>query len=279
MRLTATERKTGTLSKKRLAEAVRTFRDSGILLIENAYDLDFIQEVRDAYDAALEKHLDSMGGLDTLEGKTFGKNHIGFFPPLFPPIGDVRIAAHPIAVQLMTELLGKDLQCSFYHTNTACPGSGLQPVHRDSPPLFGTEMQCAHPVTALVLNIPLCDFNEENGSTEVWPGTHLIVDSDPEEGRQLEARVAHLPSIRFNMKVGSFALRDLRVWHRGMPNRARYARTMFALVYMRGWLSYRPINIPQSVWESWSEEARHIFRRNKVVEDAEHNPMTWADYS
>ena len=28
----------------------------------------------------------------------------------------------------------------------------------------------------MIIHIPLVDFTEENGSTEVWPGTHLITD-------------------------------------------------------------------------------------------------------
>ncbi len=275
MKLTNYELELGALPPDRAAEALRTFKDTGLLLLENAYSKAFIAEVRAAYDRELELHLQSLGGLEALEGKTFGKNHIGFFPPMVAPLADVRIAAHPIVVQLLTALLGGDLQCSFYHTNTACPGSEMQPIHRDTQPLFGTELGVPHPVTAIVLNIPLCDFTEENGSTEVWPGTHLIVDETPEQAKMLEARAAHLPSLRLNCSVGSLLLRDLRCWHRGMPNRAGYPRTMTAIVYERGWLSIKLTRIPQSTWDSWPESARHIFRKNLVVPDAEYRPSTW----
>jgi hypothetical protein len=62
-----------------------------------------------------------------------------------------------------------------------------------------------------------------------------------------------------------------------MPNNADYPRTMFALVYQRSWLAYHPISIPRSTWDSWSETAQHIFRRNTIVEDAEHTPITWEE--
>lgn len=277
MRITIREREEGRLSEERLAQAVRTFRDAGVVVLEDVYDPEFIAEVRAACETELDRYIAARGGLDALEGKTFGKHHIGFFPPLTLPLADPRIAAPPLAVQIMTALLGPDLQCSFYHTNTALPGSGMQSVHRDSGSLFGVEMSLPHPVTALVLNIPLCDFTEENGSTEYWPGTHLIVDTAPEEAKALEARAEIMASRRLNMPVGSFALRDLRVWHRGMPNAADYPRTMFAIVYQRGWLASRPITIPQSTWKAWPETARHIFRRNTVVPDEEHRPLTWEE--
>lgn len=275
--LTDEEREAGTLSPERLAEALCAFRDTGAVVIENAYTADFIAEVRAACDRELERYLDARGGLDALEGKTFGKNHIGFFPELYPPISDARIAAPPVATQLLTELLGGDFFSCFYHTNTACPGSGIQPVHRDSPPLFGRESGVPHPTAQVVLNIPLVDFTEENGSTEYWPGTHLVVDKTAEEGKRLEERAVGYPSVRMNLPVGSFALRDLRAWHRGMPNRADYSRTMFAIVYLRSWLAATPMRIPQSTWEAWPETVRHIYRKNRVVEDAEYRPMLWED--
>jgi ectoine hydroxylase-related dioxygenase (phytanoyl-CoA dioxygenase family) len=277
MRLTDEERNTGSLTPERADEALRVFRDTGVVVLENAYEPDFIATVRDAYDRELERYLAGKGGLDALDGKTFGKNHIGFFPALHPPISDVALAAPPVAVPLLTTILGSDFHSCFYHTNTACPGSGIQPVHRDSPPLFGTELGVPHPTAQVVLNIPLCDFTEENGSTEYWPGTHLIVDKTPQDSKRLEERAANYPSVRMNLPLGSLALRDLRAWHRGMPNRADYPRTMFAIVFLRGWLTAVPMQIPRSTWEAWPENVQRIYRKNTIVDDADYRPMVWED--
>lgn len=275
--LTEDEKATGSLDEERLAAAVRIFRDMGIVVVANAYDTEFLAEVRTEYDKVLEEYLEARGGLDALDGKTFGKNHIGFFPSLFLPIGDARIAAPPIGVQIMEQVLGKDLHCSFYHTNTACPGSGIQPVHRDTGLLFGSDFPVATPTYSLVLNVPLCDFTEENGSTEYWPGSHLMVDHHAEDSKLAIERSSHLPSVRLNMPFGSFALRDLRAWHRGMPNNADYSRTMFALVFHRSFMSAKPVTIPRTTWDSWSDAAKHIYRRNQVVEDDQHNALTWEE--
>lgn len=261
------ERAAGALAPETLRRAARAFRDVGYVVLEDVYEPDFLNDVREAYETLLEAYLEGRGGLDALDGKTFGKNHVGFHPPLVPPLADTRIVAHPIAVQLMRELLGDGFQCGFFNTNTAMPGSGIQPVHSDTRPLFGAELSVPHPVTTLVVNIPLCDFTLENGSTEVWPGTHLI--TDPEEVGKLEERAKEIPSVRTHLRRGSLALRDMRMWHRGMPNEADYPRTMFALVYARGFIRTGSLDIPRSTWESWNEEARQIFRHNRVVEDAE----------
>ena len=77
------------------------------------------------------------------------------------------------------------------------------------------ELGMALPVTRIVVNIPLIDFTLENGCTEVWPGSHLIVDpvTTPEtEDEALfkdyhvcsEERGATLPSVRMVMPAGRF---------------------------------------------------------------------------
>lgn len=268
MRLTSEEIANGQLSATRLELALRTVRDAGFVVLENVFDPEYIDEVRAAYDAQLERHIAAKGGMDGLNKKAFGQNHIGMFLPLVPPFSDPQVIANPFVVQVLDRLLGEDFRCSFYHSNTAYPGSGIQPIHRDNQPLFGTETSAPHPTVTAVLNIPLCEFTEENGSTEVWPGTHLIVDAAAGDAKELETRVELLASIRTNIPVGSLIIRDLRTWHRGMPNGADYPRTMLAIVYRRGWLhAATTAEIPRETWQDWSERERRIFRDNPIKEE------------
>ena len=272
--LTDAERVAG-LSPERLALAHRHLSDAGLVVFERAYDPAFLATVEAAYEPLLEKHIEAQGGWEALDGKTFGEKHVGFFPALLPPLADERLAAHPVALQVSRRALGDGVQCSFYHTNTAYPGSGFQAVHRDTGHLF-PETTLATPPTHLVVNVPFCPFTEENGATEVWPMSHLITDLDPADAKKLEERAACLPSIRTILPVGSLVLRDLRTWHRGTPNRSKNTRTMAAIVYQREWTACKTGTIPQSTWDGWSADgARKLFRNNKVVPDAQHVPATW----
>jgi ectoine hydroxylase-related dioxygenase (phytanoyl-CoA dioxygenase family) len=269
MQLTPDEAKAGRLTDENVQRALRTLRETGLVVIENVLDPAWLADFRRAYDERLEDHIAAQGGMDALNKKSFGKNHLGMHLPMIRPFSDPQVVANPIAVQVMAGALGEDLRCSFYHTNTAYPGSGVQPVHRDYGPLFGTELSVATPVTHVVVNIPLTDFTVENGSTEVWPGTHLIVDRNADDGgaENLLARAEGLPSIRTNIPAGSVVIRDLRLWHRGMPNNAQHSRTMLALVYSRGWKAVaKLLDIPRATWESWPKTAREIFRHNHIVE-------------
>ena len=70
----------------------------------------------------------------------------------------------------------------------------------------------------MVVHIPLINFTNENGSTEVWPGTHLVTDHAetyrPEDGGitgQLEERGLTMPSRRANMPANSTLIQNIHL--------------------------------------------------------------------
>lgn len=261
------------LSNERLYQMCRVLRDTGFVVIENAIDPELIGRVKLEHDAALDNYMKSRGGLTGLKDKTFGINHVGFFPPILGAVAAEEIVANAFAVQIMQAAMG-DIRCSFVHTNTACPGSGYQPIHRDTPTLFGIN-NAPTPMVHAVVNIPLIPFTIENGATEVWPGTHWIVDERDDDGSQLEERARFFPSQRTVLPVGAIVVRDLRMWHRGVPNPGTELRTMMAIVYQRAFVHEDRCNIPQSTWDGWSKETRKIFRFNDVVPDELHTQRAW----
>jgi hypothetical protein len=79
-----------------------------------------------------------------------------------------------------------------------------------------------------------------------------------------------MPSVRTNVRAGDLIVRDLRLWHRGMPNQTTAIRTMLAIVYNTPWFRQTapPIQIPRASWEALSEHAQQIFSQNVVVDEA-----------
>ena len=243
------------LDDKSLATTLRSLHDSGMAVIENAYTAEEVARLSDAYDALLAAR--PKGRVQP----TDGEHHVQMQMPLVPPFSDPITVAHPAVTQVLAIVLGPDFECSYYNSNTAYPGSTYQRVHRDSGLIFGTESTASTPPTGIVINIPLCDFTVENGSTEVWPASHLIVDTPDDTEVDLDQRTKVLASSRLNVKAGSVVLRDLRVWHRGVPNNSDHQRSMLAVVYKRRWLgwSHDSLRVPESTWESWPAEVRAIF--------------------
>jgi ectoine hydroxylase-related dioxygenase (phytanoyl-CoA dioxygenase family) len=115
-----------------------------------------------------------------------------------------------------------------------------QPVHSDA--------DFAHPnhPFALVVNVPLITMTPENGSTEIWLGTHTFdqsaqegVHGDRASGRirepLLEKRREERPPSQPVVKKGSIVIRDLRLWHAGMPNKTDEVRVMLAMIHFAPW--------------------------------------------
>src|SRR5206468_4690609 len=104
----------------------------------------------------------------------------------------------------------------------------------------------------VVVNVPVVDMNPENGSTELWPGTHLDTTVAVAQGDLkvpevvVERRRAEVPPIQPAVRRGSVLIRDIRLWHRGMPNHTAAPRPMIAMIHWIGWWSdTEPVRFPK----------------------------------
>lgn len=122
------------------------------------------------------------------------------------------------------------------------PGSApqRQPVHADAD--FDHP---AHPF-ALVVNVGLVTMEPANGSTEVWLGTHNngISSQEGTHGDRASGRIKQdllaerrkvSPPVQPTIKKGSIVIRDLRLWHAGMPNYSDDVRIMLAMIHFAPW--------------------------------------------
>lgn len=134
-----------------------------------------------------------------------------------------------------------------------------QPVHSDA--------DFSHPdhPFALVVNIPLVTMTPHNGTTELWLGTHRLLPGPAAQvggarrgggrasgcirpallaarqggangdGMEMEVRGPSRPVVR----KGSVVVRDLRLWHAGMPNASGEVRVMLAMIHFAAWYRSR----------------------------------------
>ncbi|MBM3265502.1 MAG: phytanoyl-CoA dioxygenase family protein [candidate division Zixibacteria bacterium] len=262
MELTASERRQGRLTQRHLQGALRRLRDTGYVALERALPDDWITQMRSACDRDLKKYLRIKENRERFLVKN--KGHVGMFPSPTLPYMDPMAILNPFALQIFEAAMGHNVFCTFYNTNTAWPGSGVQVIHRDTQPLF-PELSVALPVHMVVVNIMLVDFTVENGATEVWPGSHLLTDGRGDREVPLEERAAFLRSERTTVPAGTLVVRDLRMWHRGMPNQTDQIRTMLAIVYFRDFMHRNDVmTIPSAVWDDLPEHGRHLFRHNTI---------------
>lgn len=228
----------GHLSDRNLELAVRSIHLDGLVVIANVIphkDLDHINAkmIQDA------RTLQARG-----KDSPFNYNvgNIQQDPPPTEKYFQESIFLNPIASQVTTAMLGPKPKWTFCSGNTAMPPvDGVepqrQPVHEDA--------DFAHPPHpfAMVVNVPLITFTPENGSTEVWLGTHTkelagLHVQDGLHGERASGRIKQdfleerrkiSGPIQPVIEKGSIVIRDLRLWHAGMPNLTEDVRVMLAM--------------------------------------------------
>lgn len=166
-------------------------------------------------------------------------------PPMTLKYFDKEIFLNPLAMQVTSSILGPRPRLSFVSGNSALPPTPdsppqAQPTHSDA--------DFMHPSSpfALVVNVPLIDMTPDNGSTEVWLGTHTF-GKEAQEGEHgerasgritkefLERKREEQPPSQPLVKKGSIIVRDLRLWHGGMPNHTSDVRVMLAMIHFAPW--------------------------------------------
>jgi hypothetical protein len=245
--------KTERLSAEDYADLVRV---NGYAVIDGLLPQPLIEEMRAAFDKLLAEHI-------AANPSNRGANRYQMYLPFEAPFADPRVYANPAVMAVVEAVLGPNAACVYFASDTPLPGSDYQRVHSDTQLLF-PEANLSLPCYGLVLNIPLVDVTDENGPLEVWPGgTHLW--SGKGEIASLAERMPHGP---LRMNAGDVVIRDLRMWHRGTPNRSDRSRPNVALVYVRPWYRFeqKPPVIRLSSWNALSPAEQRLFRHATVVD-------------
>ncbi len=112
----------------------------------------------------------------------------------------VSLAEHPVALNLVEQVLGPDLLLSSITANITRPGSEPQQLHADQQYV---QEPWLYPVTIQAVWM-VDDFTQENGATRIVPRSHLRGRA-PTDGEQA---TVHLLG-----EAGSVGFLDGRVWH------------------------------------------------------------------
>ncbi|KAJ9652773.1 hypothetical protein H2198_008000 [Neophaeococcomyces mojaviensis] len=270
-----------------IAEAVSFLHKDGIVILENVIDIKHID------------HLNSILSPEALEIANDPTHHFNFgkhtrnmdqAPPPTKELMYKDIWANSFMCAVLSAVLGPKPVIHYANGNTALQAApdGRQPVHSDC--------EFDHPVYypfACVININLVDTSPENGATEFWPGSHHV--STPEchmalssgceerilhvKPEYVEQRRRHSPPIQPCTKKGSIIVRDLRLWHAGMPNLTPEPRIMLAFVAQPAWYQGKskvllPLSVKELV-ESWSNELQ--FAAEWVEGEVDHRKLSSAN--
>jgi hypothetical protein len=235
---TPEEMAAGRYSAEKVALARKALLEDGIVILHDVADVSHLSAIR-------ERMLEDVARILTREDVPFNFNsgNLQQDPPPFAPYLFRDVLLNDLVIQVTHSVLGNGLYNAFYSGNTALARStSRQPVHADLGHLW-PDMEHATPGYGYVVNFPLVDMDASNGSTEMWPGTHLdtscaFQDVDIKISEEkLEARRSVVPPVQPTVKLGSAVIRDIRMWHAGMPNPSDGHRPMIAMIH---WVSWWP---------------------------------------
>jgi len=160
----------------------------------------------------------------------------------------MRLAEHPRIVAMLDALLLPNWLLSQFQSVRIHPGETPQPWHNDD---AFYAIPRPRPILALSTIWALDDFTDENGATELVPGSHRWHNERPEEQDDR--------AIRAVMPAGSVVVFNGATWHRGGPNRSAKARLAVSPQYCQPWLRTQESQLliaPPDVAARYSERGR-----------------------
>jgi ectoine hydroxylase-related dioxygenase (phytanoyl-CoA dioxygenase family) len=256
MTTTTEDQRPKTDTIQNVAAHANQIKVNGYTVIEDVIPLALIAAMQERFEALIEAKRQA-------EPSNRGVNRFQMYLPFEPPFDNPLVYENEAVLAVVEQVLGPDPACLYFASDTPLPGADYQRVHSDTRLLF-PEHHFSLPCYGLVLNIPLVDVTEENGPMECWPGgTHLW------DGTGDMAELAKvMPSARLTMRAGSVLVRDLRMWHRGTPNRSNHMRPNVALVYTRPWYRFeqKVPTLSSARWERLSERAKKLFRHAIITD-------------
>ena len=222
MYLSREELEAGNLNADTLRRAVEAVRSQAFVVLEGLLDAAAVRQARVTCEAIVErKHKDSIPLPYELLHRF--------------PFKD--FASHPIVLQGVSAVLGGEAAPQGFRWIRRCPpgGSAIARIHRDTAGFASSES--GQLPLQLSVDIMLTEFTEENGATEIWPGTQHTVEADVAEhksiGESIGEKARRMPCLRITGPAGAISIRDQRAWHRSGVNRTRDDRLMLAVGHWR----------------------------------------------
>ena len=236
------------------------FDRRGYLIFERVLSTEQVAAIR----AALAPHLArDLKGRNDFEGERTNRVYaLMAKSPVF-----AELAIHPLALAFAEAELGASCLLSALLAINLHPGETVQPWHTDD---GGARIPRPRPALGISTFWAIDDTTEQNGATEIIPGSHLWDDlriegavSPSDFGRKNADRDTgeRTDAIRMTMPSGSLGITKGTLWHRGGANRSDRPRLIITPQYCAGWvrqLENMALAVPAEIADKLPERAREL---------------------
>ena len=225
------------LGNRSFTEAKAQYDRDGYIIFEKVMPKTDVEAVR----AALEPYF-TKTGRNYFEG--FKSNRVYSLltkaPEVFGPM-----VMHPLALAFVEADLGRTCLLSSLLAINLHPGETVQDWHHDDQ---HADLPLPRPAFGTSTFWSIDDTTEENGATEILPGSHLWADdqglghppiNDTERGKDQPNDYDPQPradAIKATMPAGSLMITKGTLWHRGGANRSDHSRLIVTPQYCAGWV-------------------------------------------
>lgn len=242
------------LNNRDLGDWKKQFDQDGYLIFENVLEQQQIELLR----AALQPYLDeNITGRNDFEGVKSNRVYAMLAKsPVF-----AALVIHPLALAFAEADLGKNCLLSACLAINLQPGESVQPWHHDDQHIA---IPRPRPSGGVSVFWSIDETNEENGATEILPGSHLWPEQSLEGSlgaqhfkQALSPDQAADPGFRpdifkATMPAGSLMIAKGTLWHRGGANKSKKPRLIITPQYCAGWarsLENQMLAVPKEIAE------------------------------
>ncbi len=252
------------LGERSFEDCASAFDQDGYIIFENVLSAQGVSAIRDA----LAPHLDrKIYGRNDFEG--LRSNRVYALLAKSPVFAD--LVTHPLALAFVERDLGKSCLLSACLAIRLDPGESVQPWHYDDAHiLIPRPRGRACGVSAFWA---IDDTTEENGATEILPGSHewpeqavegvvgLASFADKTVRDVNDDPGARADIVKATMPAGSLMIAKGALWHRGGANKSEAARLIVTPQYCAGWarpLENMSLAVPKEIAATLPSRAQEL---------------------
>jgi ectoine hydroxylase-related dioxygenase (phytanoyl-CoA dioxygenase family) len=202
-----------------IAGHIEAVKRDGYSVIENAFPVDWADEVREDLDR-LERELGIVPATNDFEGF----HTLRIYNLLVHGSRYLDIPLWDGVLQVVDGILDPGCLISSLSSIVICPGETAQPIHADD---MVIPLPKPHPAIVCNTMWAITDFTEANGATRLVPRSHL--EDNPRYGGDYET----IPAV---MAKGSVLVWDGALWHNGGANVTSERRYGIAMNYCAGFI-------------------------------------------
>lgn len=251
------------LRGRSFADVRAEYDEKGYVIFEDVLSAEKVAEARQALAPHLEENTT---GRNDFEGLKSNRVYA------LMAKGEIfaELATHPLALAFAETDLGTSCLLSAFLAIKLHPGETVQPWHFDDSHF---RVPRPRPSWGVSCFWALDDTTEENGATEILPGSHLwsedFISGGTEKASFADQRMRHVDDdpgarpdiVKATMPSGSFMVAKGTLWHRGGANRSNEPRLILTPQYCPGWtrqLENMSVAVPKDTVRTLPKRAQEL---------------------